>query len=80
MPRKAIELQIDHHPSGGFTLKEKRDGSRAFRDCINEENLFGCEEKDVFLVAVDRKVKALSDSGWEVKLHDFPDYAVASET
>ena len=80
MPRKAIELQIDHHPSGRYTLKESRDGSGAFRDCVKEDNLFGCEKKGDFLEAVYRKVKALLDSGWEVKLHDFPDYAVESET
>ena len=80
MPRKPIELQIDHHPSGRYTLKVKRDGSRMFQDCVNEDMLFGNQEKGDFLEAVYRKVKALLDSGWEVKLHDFPDDTVGSET
>ena len=80
MPSNTIELQIDHHPSGRYYLKEKVGGSNVFQDCIKEENLWGIKKKGVFLEAVYRRIKVLLDDGWQVKLHDFPDYALENET
>ena len=82
MRSNTIELQIDHHPSGRYYLKEKVGDSRVFRDCIKEENLWGIQEKNKsdFLVAVYRKIKAHLDDGWQVKLHDYPVYADENKT
>ena len=79
MPSNTIELQIDHHPSGRYTLKVKAGDSKTFQDCLNEDKLFGCEEKSDFLEAVYRKIKALLDDGWQVKLHHFPDDTMGTE-
>lgn len=79
MPRKTIELQIDHHPSGRYTLKMREDGDGMFQDCRDEHKLFGNLEKGDFLEAVYRRIKALLDSGRQVKLHHFPDDTVATE-
>ena len=67
-----IELQIDHHPSGRYTLKRREGDEPCFHDYL-EDGLRTELNAEVFLKAFYLKVQALMDRGVLVKLGRFPD-------
>ncbi len=71
-----IELQIDHHPSGRYTLKRREGNEPRFHDYV-EDGLCAELNPEVFLKAFYLKVQALMDSGVLVTLGRFPDTTTA---
>lgn len=64
---RSVELKIDHHSSGRYTLKQRERIDTPFRDCMSES------DASAFLEAFYGELKGLMDSGVEVKLGPFPD-------
>ena len=71
-----IELQIDHHPTGRYTLKRREGNERSFHDYV-EDGLCGELNPEVFLKAFYRKLQTLFASGTPVALASFPDTTTA---
>ena len=66
-----IEMKIDHHPSGRYTLKKRVSGQRNYDDCVDTPRLFGNLEKADFLEAYCGEVKKHLQEGARVILQDF---------
>lgn len=66
-----IEMKIDHHPSGRYTLKKRVSGQRNYDDCVDTPELFGNTEKADFLEAYCAEVSKHLKEGARVVLQDF---------
>ena len=68
-----VEIKIDHHPSGNFTLQKRPSGQAMFEDVMRAD--LSCEpEAGEFLEAAYNEVKNHLDKGTRVILGAFPDY------
>jgi hypothetical protein len=67
-----IELRVDyHHPSGRYTLMEKRPWEPLRRD-VMERDLFSNTDKAAFYKAVARKIADLALDGVRITYVDSP--------
>jgi len=57
-----IEMQVDHHTSGRFTLKERTLGTTMWTD-VNETDLFGNMDTASFYRAVAKRMAQHSAGG-----------------
>ena len=71
-----IELKIDHHPSGRYTLKRREEAKGMFHDYV-EAGLCAQSNPEVFLKAFYVKLQTLFASGTVVTLAHFPDTTTA---
>ena len=68
-----VEIKIDHHPSGNFTLKKRPSGQTMFKDAM-KDGLFCESDAREFLQAAYNEIKNHLDNGTRVVLGEFPDY------
>lgn len=68
-----VEIMIDHHPSGRFTLKKRPSGQSMFKD-VMKDGLFGEEKAHEFVQAAYNEIKNHLDNGTRVILGEFPYY------
>ena len=75
-PANHVELEIDHHPSGNYTLKRREGDERSFHDYI-ADGLCAESKPEVFLKAFYLKLQSLMAGGAVVTLGHFPDTTTA---
>ena len=71
-----VELQIEHHPSGNYTLQRREGDERSFHD-YREAGLWAESNPEVFFKAFYIKLQSLMASGVPVTLGRFPDTTTA---
>lgn len=65
---KMVELIVNKHPSGRYTLTEKTEANKLPQDCAGD--LFGNDNAGSFYRAVAKKLYELSRSGCSVVYTD----------
>ncbi len=61
-PANQIEMQVDHHSSGRYTLKERSPGTVMWTD-VNESGLLGNTDAVSFYRAVAKRMASHSGQG-----------------
>ena len=59
---KIVEMQVDHHLSGRYTLKERSPGTVIWTD-VNESVLLGNTDPGIFYRAVAKRMASHSSQG-----------------
>lgn len=65
-----VELQVDSHPSGNRTLKERNAGERVWRDCRTPSGLFVNPDPQDFYARVQQYIDGLLANNVAVKFTD----------
>lgn len=65
-----IQLKVDHHPAGRYTLKQREQGEMLFSDVREPPELFANDNMGPFYKAVAARLFKLYAEGHEVTYED----------
>ena len=67
---KTVELKVDFHASGSYTLKARQGAKGTFTDPDPDSALFNNHDKCEFYRAVAREIARLAADGWRIIYSD----------
>jgi len=67
---KTVELKVDFHASGSYTLKARQGAKGTFTDPDPDSALFNNHDKGEFDRAVDREIARRRAEGWQIIYND----------
>ena len=65
-----MELKVDWHPSGRYTLKRRPSGQNLYQDCVEDPKLFGNTGDGEFYRAVCGEIRKHLEAGSRVAFRD----------